>query len=125
MPLTADLINIDNLVLSDTFQTWVNRTNQIIDDLNPLQVYDVEVGTTGGLLKETGISAGNYNGVVTLSINPGPGVGTWTVGGATRAVVDFSRFSTYSLELTGGASGAASSVAGTDEFIVNDISDRA
>ena len=123
MPLTADLINIDNLVLSDTFQTWVNRTNQIIDDLNPLQVYDVEVGTTGGLLKETGISAGNYNGVVTLSINPGPGVGTWTVGGATRAVVDFSRFSTYSLELTGGASGAASSVAGTDEFIVNDISD--
>jgi hypothetical protein len=123
MPLTADLINIDSLVLSDTFQTWVNRTNQIIDDLNPLQVYDVEVGTTGGLLKETGMSAGNYNGVVTLSLNPGPGVGTWTLGGASRAVVDFSRFGTYSLELTGGASGAASAVAGTDEFIINDISD--
>ena len=123
MPLTADLININNLVLSDTFQTWVNRTNQVIDDLNPLQVYEVEVGATGGMLKETGISAGNYNGVVTLSVNPGPGIGTWTIGGSNRTVVDFARFSTYSLELTGGASAASTSVAGLDEFIVNDISD--
>lgn len=123
MPVTADLININSLALSDTFQTWVNRTNQIIDDLNPLQVYDVEVGADGGLLKETGISAGNYNGVVTISVNPGPGVGTWTLGGATRTVVDFTEFDTYSLELTGGASGAASSVNSSDEFLINDISD--
>lgn len=123
MSTTGNLVDIKELFITDTFDTWVNRTNQIIEDLNPLQVYDVNVGATGGLLKETGISAGNYNGVITVSVNPGPGIGTWTLGGATRTVVDFQLFDDYSLQLTGGASGAASSVASNDEFIVNDISD--
>lgn len=123
MSLTSDLINISPLVGTDTFNTWVNRTNQIIEEINPLQVYDVEVGTTGGLLKQTGISAGNYNGVVTISVNSGPGVGTWTLGGQSRTVLDFSKYDTYGLNLTGGASGDTSSVAANDEYAVNDISD--
>lgn len=38
--MPADLINIDNLVLSDDFETWFERTNEVIDALNPLQSYD-------------------------------------------------------------------------------------
>lgn len=38
MPI--DLINIDNIVLANDFETWFERTNEIIDALNPLQLYD-------------------------------------------------------------------------------------
>lgn len=38
--MAANLIDIDNIVLSDDFETWFERTNEIIDALNPLQLYD-------------------------------------------------------------------------------------
>ena len=38
MPI--DLINIDNLVLANDFEKWFERTNEIVDALNPLQMYD-------------------------------------------------------------------------------------
>ena len=38
--MAIDLINIDNLVLSDDFESLLNRTNELIDALNPLQLYD-------------------------------------------------------------------------------------
>lgn len=131
MPTTGDLINLNKLVLTDTFNTWLNRTNQIVDTINPLQVYDVDVGagstaveTGAGLAKYTGEVAGNYNGVITVGLNPGPGVGYESISGASRTVVDFSKFSTYNRVLTGeGASGDGRRVASDDEFIVNDISD--
>lgn len=123
MPTTGDLIDISSLLRTDTFETWYSKTNTIIDNLNPLQVYDVAVGASGGLLKQTGMSAGNYNGVVTLSVNPGPGIGTRTLGGQSRTIVDFALFDDYNLQLTGGASGSASSVASLDEYIINDVSD--
>jgi len=38
--MAIDLINIDNIVLADDFETWLDRTNEVIDALNPLQLYD-------------------------------------------------------------------------------------
>lgn len=75
----CDLISINNLVLSDTFHTWYDRTNEIIDAVNPIQVYDVNVGLTdGGLTSQTTCIGGNSNGVITLKVQPGPGIGVGT-----------------------------------------------
>jgi microcystin-dependent protein len=131
MPTTGDLISLNPLVLTDTFNTWLNRTNQIVDSINPLQVYDVDVGvgsTTSesgaGLVKYTGEDAGNYNGVITIGLNPGPGIGYETIGGQSRAIVDFQLFDDYNRALSGtGASGSATRVAASDELIINDVSD--
>ncbi len=38
--MAIDLINIDNLVLADDFESWFKRTNEVIDALNQLQLYD-------------------------------------------------------------------------------------
>jgi len=123
MATGSDLINLSNLVLTDTFNTWFNRSNEIIDSLNPLQVYDVQVGTTGGLLRQTGEVASNYNGVVTISVNPGPGIGTRSVSGNNMTVVDFALFDDFGLVLTGGgATTALNRVATDDEYIINDLS---
>jgi microcystin-dependent protein len=128
---TADLINLNTLVLTDTFNTWLNRTNQIIDSINPIQIFDVAPGsgTTafragGGLATYTNQGASDYNGLVVIGINPGPGVGFEELGGTSVAVVDFSKFSSYGRVLSGlGVAGAATRVANADEYIVNDISD--
>lgn len=75
----CDLINISNLVLSDTFHTWYDRTNEIIDAINPLQIYDVNVGQTdGGLTLNSTCVNGDTNGVITLKVWPGPGIGVGT-----------------------------------------------
>ena len=75
----CDLININPLVLSDTFQTWYDRTNEIINAVNLIQVYDVNVGLTdGGLTEQSTCIGGNSNGVITLKVNPGPGIGVGT-----------------------------------------------
>lgn len=124
MATGSDLINLNNLLLTDTFNTWFNRTNEVIDYLNPLQVYDVQVGVTGGLYRQTGEIAGNYNGVVTISVAPGPGIGTRDLSGNSLTIVDFALFDDFGLVLTGGgATTAPSRVATTDEYIVNDVSE--
>ena len=75
----CDLISINPLVLSDTFYTWYDRTNEIIEAINPIQVYDVNVGMTdGGLTSQTTCIGGNSNGVITLKVWPGPGIGVGT-----------------------------------------------
>jgi microcystin-dependent protein len=75
----CDLVSINPLVLSDTFHTWYDRTNEIIAAVNPIQVYDVNVGATdGGLTAQTTCVGGNSNGVVTLKVWPGPGIGVGT-----------------------------------------------
>jgi microcystin-dependent protein len=116
----ADLINIQPLALSDTFNTWFDRTNEIIDSTNAINVYEVDVGPTqGGLIKETGCSAGYYNGVVTLSVNPGAGIGIGTqafTNNYNKVVIDAIR-----LEDLGG--GTSTNPASDDYFIVSDISD--
>ena len=57
---------IDSLILSDTFITWFNTTNEIIAAINPLRVYDV----IGGV----GIKESRSGGTITLSIDDGPGI---------------------------------------------------
>lgn len=132
MPTTGnDLINLNTLTLTDTFQTWVNRTNQIVDHINPLQIYDLDVGTVGtfyqtgaGLAKYIGIEGGLYNGVITIGINAGPGVAYETIDGQSRTIVDFRYYDDYGRILNGtGVSSGPNRVASSDEFIVNDISD--
>jgi microcystin-dependent protein len=130
MPTTGDLIDLNTLVLTDTFNTWLNRTNQIVDSINPLQIYDLDVGagttaveTGAGLAKYTGEVAGNYNGVITIGLNPGPGIAYESLSGQSRTVVDFRYFDDYGRVLGGtGTSASSSRVASSDEFIVNDVS---
>jgi hypothetical protein len=130
MPTTGDLIDLDTLVLTDTFNTWLNRTNQIVDSINPLQIYDLDVGagttaveTGAGLAKYTGEVAGNYNGVITIGLNPGPGIGYESLSGESKTVIDFRYFDDYGRVLSGtGPSGSSSRVASSDEYIVNDVS---
>ena len=68
----ADLIKIETLVLSDTFQTWYDRTNQIIEAVNPVNLYEI-AGLTGIELI-SGRSNCNYNGIVGISVKHGPGI---------------------------------------------------
>ena len=76
----CDLIDIEPLVLSDTFHTWFDRTNEAIGHLNNLNVYDVRVGLTdGGLTSISSCINGNYNGLLTIKVAPGPGIGVGTV----------------------------------------------
>jgi len=60
-PLTN---NIEPLTLSDTVYTWYNTTNDIIDLVNPLNIYDV--------IPENGLSSqrsGIADGILTLQVN--------------------------------------------------------
>ena len=57
---------IDSLILSDTFITWFNTTNEIIAAINPIRVYDV----IGGV----GIKESRSGGTITLSVDDGPGI---------------------------------------------------
>lgn len=121
MPCTAaDLINIQPLVLSDTFNTWFDRTNEIIDAASAINVLDVEVGpTSGGLIKETGCSAGYYNGVVVLSVNPGAGIGIGVpafTNNNNKVVIDAIR-----LEDLG--TGSSANPEHVDYVIISDVSD--
>lgn len=116
----ADLINIQPLVLSDTFNTWFDRTNEIIQSASAINVYDVAVGSThGGLLRETGCSAGYYNGVVTLSVNPGAGIGI----GVPTFTNNYNKVIIDAIRLEDLGTGASSNPATDDYVIISDISD--
>ena len=36
--------NLNKIFLSDTFRAWFDKTNQIVNTLNPLEVYGVTAG---------------------------------------------------------------------------------
>lgn len=117
---SADLVNIPQLVLSDTFNTWFDRTNQIIGVVNGINIFDIGVGPTdGGLRLERGCSGSYYNGIAVLYVNPGAGIG---VGSETftnnynKVIVDVSRLQDY-----GGGTGV--NPIGTDYFILSDTRD--
>jgi microcystin-dependent protein len=116
MSTAGDLINITPLVLSDTFQTWMDRTNQIISNLNPLQVYDVQAGVTGGLTTQ-----GFNNGYTILSVNRGPGIGTESISGQSYTIIDHSSFDRFGRVGATGASGFYTAV--DDTFTYGDTSD--
>ena len=117
MPTGPDLININELALTDTFNTWFVRTNEVIEKLNPLQIYDVYAGPTGTGLSITG--NGSSGGIAVFDINTGPGIGIGSGSSGVygnKVIIDFKGFSDSSIELTGNPDT-------TDEYIVNDISD--
>lgn len=111
MPNPNNLIQISNIVLTDTFNTWYGRTNEIIDALNPLQIYDINLGTTSGL---TGLY--HSNGILDLNVSPGPGIGVNSISGGSKTYIDFANFSDYNQVLS-------TNPDSNDEYIVNDISD--
>jgi len=116
----SDLINIQPLVLSDTFNTWFDRTNEMIESVSAINVFDVDVGaTSGGLLKETGCSGGYYNGVVTLSANPGAGIGIGVAGFTNN----FNKIIIDAVRLEDLGTGASANPATNDYVIFSDVSD--
>ena len=115
----ADLINIQPLTLSDTFSTWFDRTNEVIQAANNLNIYDIGLGATSGLFIESGCSGGFYNGFALMSVNVGAGLGigsgafTNNVG---KVVVDARLLADL-------GTGASSNPATDDYIIVADVSD--
>lgn len=113
----SDLINIQPLALSDTFNTWFDRTNEVIGSLNYLNIYDI--GQSGGINIDSGCSAAYYNGLAFISVDAGAGIGIGSAafGGNTDKVV----IDAKNLEDLG--TGATSNPAVDDYIIVADISD--
>ena len=68
--ITSDLLqpSLETILLTDTFNEWVTRTNTIVDYLNPLNVYDVIPVTGSGLTESRSSSYAQSNGVVELSL---------------------------------------------------------
>jgi microcystin-dependent protein len=117
----ADLINIQPLVLSDTFNTWFDRTNEIIETASAINVFDVAVGpTNGGLIRETGCSGGYYNGVVTISVNPGAGIGI----GVPAFTNNYNKVIIDAIRLEDLGTGASANPAIDDYVIFSDLSDQ-
>jgi len=113
----SDLINIQPLALSDTFNTWFDRTNEVIGSLNYLNIYDI--GQSGGINIDSGCSAAYYNGLAFISVDAGAGIGIGSAafGGNTDKVV----IDAKNLEDLG--TGASSNPATNDYIIVADVSD--
>jgi len=66
----SSVFNIPNISLSDTFETWYNRTNTIIDDMNSILILDAQAGTSQGLYESY-----RDGGVVIFGISAGTGLG--------------------------------------------------
>ena len=117
---SADLVNIPSLVLSDTFNTWFDRTNQLIEVANAINIFDIGVGPTdGGLRLERGCSGSWYSGVAVLYVNPGAGIGVGTesfTNNYNKVIVDVAR-----LQDLGGNTATNPNI--DDYFIISDKSD--
>lgn len=61
------VFNLSTLTNSDTVLTWLTRTNEIIQGMNSLYVIDVFEGD--------GICTTRVDGIVTVNVDPGPGIG--------------------------------------------------
>jgi hypothetical protein len=132
MPLTGNVIDVQKIQLTDTFQTWFAKTNEMVDALNPVNIYDIDDGA--GTNVTYGLTGTAYNGVKYVNVNAGYGVG---VGGGSAKPwtgvvgLDISSISgdAYTLTgnqaytVTGGANILASEVNAYDWFVVQDLSD--
>lgn len=116
--MSCDIINIDNLTRIDTFNTWFLITNEIIDAINPIAVYDLAEGDGIELVMGTG-DAGECNGVYTVNVDNGPGIQFDTTN---RTIVGFSLYNSEDVTLgpTAATGTQAAVVQWYDQYIVND-----
>lgn len=131
MSLTGNIIDVDKIQLTDTFQTWFEKTNELIDAVNPVNIYDLDAGS--GTNVTYGLSGTEYNGVKSVNVSAGFGV---AVGAGTTfpwsGVVSLSipSISGNSYTLTGnedytltGAAARPSEVNVDDYYVIQDASD--
>lgn len=94
MPNTND-IDLQKLTLNSTFYDWYIRTNQIIDYINPINVYDVfagsglqesRTGTPGTVEISLGTNPTNY-GIDTLTDSNGDSITILNIAGLTTGTV--------------------------------------
>lgn len=97
------IFNLEPLTNSDTVITWLTRTNELVNSLNSLYLADVYQGN--------GINLTRSADIVTIDIDPGPGMG-FTAGKA--LTLNFNNLTTLSFP-----SATTSSVAGTDHVILS------
>jgi len=131
MSITGNIIDVQKIQLTDTFQTWFAKTNEIVDALNPVNIYDLDGGS--GTYVTYGLSGTDYNGVKSVNVNAGYGVavGSGTGKPWTGVVgLDYSGISGDAYTLTGnpdytitGGSPRTSEVNVNDWLVVQDVSD--
>ena len=131
MPLTGNVIDVQKIQLTDTFQTWFAKTNEMVDALNPVNIYDIDDGA--GTNVTYGLTGTAYNGVKYVNVSTGYGV---AVGGGSGKLwtgvvgLDLSNIIGDAYTLTGnpaytitGGAARDSEVNVNDWFVVQDVSD--
>ena len=129
MSITGNIIDVQKIQLTDTFQTWFAKTNEIVDALNPVNIYDLDGGS--GTYVTYGLSGTDYNGVKSVNVNAGYGVAVGVGSGKPWTGVvglDISSISGNAYTLTGNESKTAgtvytSEVNNDDYFLVLDAND--
>jgi hypothetical protein len=133
MSLTGNVIDIQKIQLTDTFQTWFAKTNEMVDALNPVNIYDIDDGA--GTNVTYGLTGTAYNGVKYVNVNTGYGISVKTDSGKpwnNVVSLDFSGISGNSYTLTGNVQTVApysqylqsnSEVDKDDYFLVFDVGD--
>ena len=133
MSLTGNVIDIQNIQLTDTFQTWFTKTNEIVDALNPVNLYDIDDGY--GTTIAYGTSGTDYNGVKYINVNAGHGLyvdtnlsaypwsNTVTLNYASISGNAYTLTGNQAYTITGPGNVRASEVNAYDLFVVQDISD--
>ena len=131
MSLTGNIVNVEKIQLTDTFQTWFEKTNELIDAVNPINIYDLDAGI--GTNVTYGLSGTEYNGVKSVNVEAGFGVAVGA--GTTQAwsgvvSLDYSSISGNAFTLTGneaytltGAAARSSEVNEDDYYTILDASD--
>jgi hypothetical protein len=114
-------INITPLVLSDTFNTWFERSNQSIEALNSFTIRGLSASTTDGVRGLKFVDAGSC--YYSLALETGPFVG-FVTGEDTGIYGTGDATNPYKLTLVAtGPTMSAEAVTGDDYALVSDTSD--
>lgn len=117
-------IDITPLVLSDTFNTWFERTNEMISELNSFEVRGLSAASSGGVKAIKIVDAGSC--LLNISLETGPFVGFETTEVNTGIYGTGSYSSPYKLTLkfSGGETAFTTSdpVTGDDFLVISDTS---
>ena len=114
-------INITPLVLSDTFNTWFQRTNESISALNSIEIRGISADATDGVRGLKFVDAGSC--YFSLALETGPFIG-FVTGVDTGIYGTGDVTNPYKLTLTAsGPTMSAAAVTGDDYALVSDTSD--